>query len=126
MKYDVVIIGGGAAGMMSAVRCASGGLKTAVIEKNKIFGRKLRITGKGRCNVTNACDNETLLSNIISGKKFLMSSFSRFSPWDTMDFFEEMGVPLKTERGNRVFPVSDDADDEILLDEEDTTDPTEE
>ena len=111
MKYDVIIIGGGAAGMMSAVRCASGGLKTAVIEKNKIFGRKLRITGKGRCNVTNACDNETLLSNIISGKKFLMSSFSRFSPWDTMDFFEEMGVPLKTERGNRVFPVSDDADD---------------
>lgn len=111
MKYDLVIVGGGAAGMMAAVRCAEKGLKTAVAEKNKVYGKKLRITGKGRCNVTNACDNETLISNIISGKKFLMSCFSRFSPWDTMEFFENLGVSLKTERGNRVFPVSDNAND---------------
>lgn len=111
MIYDTAIIGGGAAGMMAAAQLADSGQKVCIIEKNKDLGRKLKITGKGRCNVTNNCQRDTFFNNIISGSKFLMSSYSAFSSADTMEFFENLGVPLKTERGGRVFPVSDNAAD---------------
>ena len=108
-----VIIGGGAAGLMAA--CAAGekygGRAVTVIEKNRRPGRKLMITGKGRCNVTNNCDRDTLISNVPANGRFLFSAFSDFGTADTMEFFEKRGVPLKTERGNRVFPVSDKASD---------------
>lgn len=110
-KYDVVIIGGGAAGMFAAVHCGRFGKKTAVIEKNDVYGKKLLITGKGRCNVTNNCDNETFLKNVPTNPRFLFSSINGFSCEDTMNFFEWAGIPLKTERGNRVFPQSDKASD---------------
>lgn len=87
------------------------GKSVLIIEKNKILGKKLLITGKGRCNVTNNCDAETVLKNIPKNPKFLYSAMYSFTPGDTIRFFEELGVPLKTERGNRVFPISDDAKD---------------
>ena len=111
----IVIIGGGAAGLMAAI---SAGEKyrnipssITIIEKNPKVARKVMITGKGRCNVTNNCDIETLISNTPKNPRFLYSAFSIFSPDDVMTFFENNGVPLKTERGNRVFPVSDKAVD---------------
>ncbi len=107
--FDCIVVGGGPAGMMAAGMCAERGFDVLIIEKNKSLGKKLRITGKGRCNVTNDTDPAGVLDNIISGKKFLMSAINRFSPRDTINFFEELGVPLKTERGNRVFPQSDNA-----------------
>ena len=111
----IVIIGGGAAGLMSAISASekykNEECSITVIEKNPRPARKLMITGKGRCNVTNNCDIDTLLSNIPKNPRFLYSAFSAFSPDDLMSFFEERGVPLKTERGNRVFPVSDKAVD---------------
>ncbi len=110
-KYDVIVIGGGAAGLFSSIMLARRGKSVLILEKNKILGKKLLITGKGRCNVTNNCDSETVLNNIPRNSKFLYSAVYSFSPGDTMHFFEELGVPLKTERGNRVFPVSDDARD---------------
>lgn len=110
-KYDVIIIGGGASGLFSSILLARRGKSVLLLEKNKILGKKLLITGKGRCNVTNNCDAETVLNNIPRNSKFLYSAVYSFSPSDTMYFFEELGVPLKTERGNRVFPVSDDAKD---------------
>ena len=88
-----------------------GGRAVTVIEKNRRPGRKLMITGKGRCNVTNNCDRDTLISNVPANGRFLFSAFSDFGTADTMEFFEKQGVPLKTERGNRVFPVSDKASD---------------
>lgn len=97
--------------MMAAIAAAENGADTAVIEKNVNLGRKLAITGKGRCNVTNNCDINTVLENIPNNARFLYGALSRFSPRDVMNFFEELGVPLKTERGNRVFPVSDKAAD---------------
>lgn len=108
-----VIIGGGAAGLMAACAAAEkyGGRAVTVIEKNRRPGRKLMITGKGRCNVTNNCDRDTLISNVPANGRFLFSAFSDFGTADTMEFFEKQGVPLKTERGNRVFPVSDKASD---------------
>lgn len=108
-----VIIGGGAAGLMAACAAAEkyGGSAVTVIEKNRRPGRKLMITGKGRCNVTNNCDRDTLISNVPANGRFLFSAFSDFDTADTMEFFEKRGVPLKTERGNRVFPVSDKASD---------------
>lgn len=108
-----VIIGGGAAGLMAACAAAEkyGGGAVTVIEKNRRPGRKLMITGKGRCNVTNNCDRDTLISNVPANGRFLFSAFSDFGTADTMEFFEKRGVPLKTERGNRVFPVSDKASD---------------
>ena len=109
--YDVLIIGGGAAGMMCAVTAARLGASVAVAEHNERLGRKLGITGKGRCNVTNNCDRDTILKNIPRNARFLYSALSQFSAQDTMSFFEELGVPLKTERGNRVFPQSDKAAD---------------
>ena len=109
----IIIIGGGAAGLMAAVSAAKShsDAKITVIEKNARPGRKLMITGKGRCNVTNNCDIDTLISNTAKNARFLYSAFCNFSPADTMNFFENASVPLKTERGNRVFPVSDKASD---------------
>lgn len=111
MKTDVVVIGGGAAGMMCAYTAACGGCNVVLLEPNRQLGRKVRITGKGRCNVCNNCDEKTVLKNIPGDGRFLYSALSRLSPADTMTFFESLGVPLKTERGNRVFPVSDRAHD---------------
>lgn len=109
--YDVIVIGGGASGMMAAGTAASFGKRVLVIEKMQRTCRKILITGKGRCNVTNNCDNETVMKNTISNPKFLYSSLKNFSTEDTISFFENLSVPLKTERGNRVFPVSDNAMD---------------
>lgn len=109
--YDVIAVGGGAAGMMSAIAAAENGAKVLLIEKNDRMGKKLAITGKGRCNVTNNCDLSTLMENIPNNGRFLYSALSQYMPGDTMEFFESMGVPLKTERGQRVFPVSDKAAD---------------
>lgn len=108
---DVIIIGGGAAGMMSAITAAENGAEVLLIEKNDRMGKKLAITGKGRCNVTNNCGLDELMENIPNNGRFLYSAFSQFLPCDTIAFFEELGVPLKTERGKRVFPVSDKAAD---------------
>ena len=112
MKTDVIVIGAGPAGLTAAAFAAERGKSVAVLEKNAAPGKKLRITGKGRCNVTNACTliNE-LMDNIPRGGRFLYGAFSRFMPCDVMDMFEGLGVPLKVERGNRVFPVSDNAAD---------------
>lgn len=109
--YDVIVIGAGPAGMMAAGTAAGLGKKVLIIEKNKIFGRKLLITGKGRCNVTNVADTKTMLNYITTNNRFLYSAFSHFSNYDTIDFFENAGVPLKTERGGRVFPTSDKSAD---------------
>lgn len=110
---DAVIIGGGASGLTAAAVCASRGLNTVLIEKMPVCAKKVRITGKGRCNVTNACfDLQELIANVPRNGRFLYSAFSRFMPYDTIRLFEdELGVPLKTERGGRVFPVSDKASD---------------
>ncbi len=111
MKYDVIVVGAGAAGMMAAGTAAGRGLKVCLVEKNSICGKKIRITGKGRCNLTNNCDVRTFISSVPTNGRFLYGAASRFSPRDTMDFFERLGLPLKTERGNRVFPQSDRAAD---------------
>ena len=112
MTNDVVVIGGGAAGVMAACTAAEQGHEVLLIEKNERIGRKVMITGKGRCNVTNATYTvEELLENILVNPRFLYSAFHCFMPVDTMDLFEGLGVPLKVERGNRVFPVSDKAVD---------------
>lgn len=110
-RYDLVVIGGGAAGLMCAVTAAERGIKTAIIEPNDKLGRKLRITGKGRCNVTNNCDVRQFMENIPGDGRFLYSAFNHFSAQSAMAFFEGLGVPLKTERGSRVFPQSDNAND---------------
>ena len=108
---DLVVIGGGAAGLMCAVMAARRGLSVTVLDRNGQPGRKLRITGKGRCNVTNACDTREFMANIPGDGRFLYSAMSRFDTREVMSFFEELGVPLKIERGNRVFPASDNAND---------------
>ena len=110
-RNRVVVVGGGAAGMMAAISAANGGAEVILLEKMNICGKKLRITGKGRCNVTNDCTLEEFLQNVPSNPRFLYSALSRFSTQDTKDFFESEGVPLKVERGRRVFPVSDRAED---------------
>lgn len=111
MSKRIVVIGGGAAGMMAAICAAESGAAVTLLEPNERLGKKLNITGKGRCNVTNNADLETLLANVPRNGKFLYSAFSRFDGRAAMAFFEELGVPVKTERGNRVFPVSDRAFD---------------
>ena len=111
MNKKIVVIGGGAAGMMAALSAAEQGAQVTLLEPNERLGKKLNITGKGRCNVTNNTDIEGLLANIPRNGKFLYSAFNRFNSADAMNFFEKLGVPLKTERGNRVFPVSDSAFD---------------
>ena len=111
MNKKIVVVGGGAAGMMAAIFAAEQGAEVTLLEPNERLGKKLNITGKGRCNVTNNADLETLLANTPKNGKFLYSAFSKFDGRDAMAFFEKIGVPLKTERGNRVFPVSDRAFD---------------
>ena len=107
MSKQIVVVGGGAAGMMAAIPAAEGGAAVTLLEPGERLGKKLNITGKGRCNVTNNADAATLLANVPRNGKFLYSVFSRFDGRDAMAFFEGLGVPLKTERGSRVFPVSD-------------------
>lgn len=108
---DVIVIGAGAAGMMAAITAADNGAKVLVIEKNKEFGLKIGITGKGRCNLTNNCSLNEFLENVPTNPRFLYRALTEFSPQDTMDFFSSRGIPLKTERGRRVFPESDSAQD---------------
>ena len=107
------MIGGGAAGMMAAIHAARMGGEVTVFEKNERCGRKLRITGKGRCNVTNHCTRDVFFASVTGNARFLYSAWDRFSSEDTEAFFEALGVPLKVERGNRVFPVSDKATDVV-------------
>ena len=107
----IAVIGGGAAGMTAAGFAAQNGASVILFEKNERYGAKLRITGKGRCNVTNNCTKEEFFDNVVSNPRFLYSSYSKFDSAAVMEFFESLGVPLKTERGNRVFPVSDKAAD---------------
>ena len=107
MKIDVVVVGGGPAGMMAAIAAAENGATVCLLEPNSRLGKKLNITGKGRCNVTNNCTAEELMRNIPCNGRFLYSTFYQYDSADIMAFFEMQGVPLKTERGNRVFPVSD-------------------
>ena len=110
-RPTVAVIGGGAAGMMAAYHAAQMGVRVLLLEGTGRLGRKLRITGKGRCNVTNDCDTQEFLNNVRTNPRFLYAALDRFSTADTKAFFEERGVPLKTERGRRVFPVSDKAGD---------------
>lgn len=110
---NVIIIGGGAAGMFAGIFAARNGHSVTIFEKNEKLGRKLFITGKGRCNLTNAGDNEELLNSIVTNKKFMYSSLNGFSNYDAMGFFSELGLDIKVERGNRVFPESDKSSDVI-------------
>ena len=107
--YDVIVIGGGAAGLMAAGTAAKCGRKTLLIEKNPVLGKKLLITGKGRCNLTNYCDVPELIENIPKNGKFLINTFYKFSSYDTISFFSDLGLEIKIERGNRVFPAGDKA-----------------
>ena len=110
---NVIVVGGGAAGMMAAVFAARSGQNVQLLEKNEKLGKKLFITGKGRCNITNAADIEDLFTAVISNPKFLYSGFYSFTNQQVIDFFEELGVKTKIERGERVFPVSDHSSDVI-------------
>ena len=109
----IIVIGGGPAGMMSAIRAAENGAQVILFEKNNRLGRKLSITGKGRCNLTNATDNQEIIKNIPGNGKFLHSALKNFTSEDTINFFESLGLETKIERGNRVFPASDNAADVI-------------
>ena len=110
----IIIIGGGAAGLIASATAAGRGEDVTVIEKNSRPARKVMITGKGRCNVTNACfDLDDLINSVVTNKRFMYSAFSSFMPYDTIALIEEMGVPTKIERGNRVFPESDKAVDVV-------------
>ena len=112
MKVNkVIVIGGGAAGLFAAISAAENGAEVTLLEKNDRCGKKLRITGKGRCNVTNDCTTEEFLQNVPTNPRFLYSALGNFDTQDVKAFFESEGVPLKTERGRRVFPVSDKAED---------------
>lgn len=112
-RADLIVVGGGAAGMMAAGTAGELGLNVILIEKNARPGRKLGITGKGRCNLTNNCSVQDVIAAVPTNPRFLYGAVSRFAPQDTMAFFEGLGVPLKTERGRRVFPQSDRAGDII-------------
>lgn len=112
---DVCVIGGGPAGMMSAIIAARNGAKVTLIEKNEKLGKKLFLTGKGRCNLTNSCLMEELFASVVRNPKFMYSSFYDFTNSDTIDFFENIGLKVKTERGNRVFPNSDHSSDVIKV-----------
>lgn len=113
--YDVAIVGAGAAGLFTAVNCAERGKSVILYDKNKYPGRKLRITGKGRCNICNYSDNDNILKNIVHNEKFMYSSLNNYSANDLIKFFNDNGVKTKVERGNRVFPQSDDAMEIIEL-----------
>ena len=110
---QVIVVGGGAAGMMAAYSAAVTGHQVTLIEKNEKLGKKIYITGKGRCNVTNGAEKDVLLRNIVSNSKFLYSSLYQFDNQSMMNFLEEHGCKVKVERGERVFPVSDHASDVI-------------
>lgn len=112
-EYDIAVIGAGAAGMVAAAEAAGMGVRVVLLEKNNRAGRKLAITGKGRCNVTNASDIRQMQEQMVSNPRFVLSSFHQFSNQDVMEMMEDLGVPLKVERGNRVFPVSDKAQDVV-------------
>jgi predicted Rossmann fold flavoprotein len=114
-RTDVAVIGGGAAGCFAAITAARRGLGVIVVEQNGNIGRKLRITGKGRCNLTNLCEPGVFIANVPRNGKFLYSAVNALSPGDTVRMFEDMGLPLKIERGNRVFPVSDSSLDVIAV-----------
>lgn len=114
-KYDILVIGAGAAGMMAAISAGQIGARVGIIERNEKAGKKIYITGKGRCNITNACDTEDIFQNVISNRKFLYSSVYSFTNFDVMDFFEKRGPGIKIERGNRVFPKSDKSSDVIKI-----------
>ncbi len=109
--YDVIIVGGGASGLFCAANLLSRGASVLIFEPNRFLGRKLRITGKGRCNLTNNCTPDEVMKNIVRNPNFLYSALSKMPPERIMSWFEAAGVPLKTERGRRVFPVSDSAND---------------
>lgn len=113
MTQELIVVGGGAAGMMAALSAAKKGARVTLLERNSKLGRKLYITGKGRCNLTNDCTVEEALASVPRNSRFLFSAMTRFPPREVMAYFEALGVPLKTERGNRVFPVSDKAADVI-------------
>ena len=112
-NFDVIIIGGGASGMMASIFAARNGNSCLVLDHNEKLGKKLYITGKGKCNLTNNSSIETHLNNIITNSKFMYSALNAFSPQDAMQFFEDNGLKLRTERGNRVFPDSDKSSDVI-------------
>ena len=114
-RYNVAIIGGGASGMMAAVSAAMCGASVVIFDKNEFLGRKLRITGKGRCNITNSCDDLTFFQNVPRNSKFLYSAYYNFDNICVQDFFANNGLPLKTERGGRVFPMSDKAKDVVVI-----------
>ena len=109
----IVIIGGGAAGMAAGIFLGEQGHKVHIFEKNEKLGKKLFITGKGRCNLTNSCDEETFFQSVVTNPKFLYSAFYGFTNQDTVDFFEGLGLKVKEERGGRIFPVSDHSSDVI-------------
>lgn len=109
----IIVIGGGAAGMIAAIAAARSGKKVILFEKNEKLGKKLYITGKGRCNITNCCDTEGILENIVSNSRFMYSSLYGFTNYDVMGLMEELGCPVKVERGERVFPQSDKSSDVI-------------
>ncbi|HWT76394.1 MAG TPA: NAD(P)/FAD-dependent oxidoreductase [Mobilitalea sp.] len=111
----ILVVGGGAAGMLAAIIAARNGHKVILLEKNEKLGKKLFITGKGRCNITNACDKEEFFEQLVSNPKFYYRAYHSFSNYDAMTFFEQIGLPLKTERGNRVFPESDKSSDVITV-----------
>lgn len=113
MAKKVVVIGGGASGLIAGYFSAKSGCDTTIIEQNEKTGKKIYITGKGRCNVTNDCDQEEFLANVATNPKFLLSAIYAFSPADLMDLLERNGLRLKVERGNRVFPASDKSSDVI-------------
>jgi len=112
-KTEVIVVGGGAAGMFSAIIAARNGKKVVLLEKNDKLGKKLYITGKGRCNITNACDIEDLFQNVVTNRKFLYGAFYGFTNLDFIQFLEDIGLKTKIERGNRVFPESDKSSDVI-------------
>ena len=114
-SYNLIVIGAGAAGLFAAVTAAQDGAKVLLLERNDRIGKKLAITGKGRCNVTNDATTEDVLKNIPRNSRFLYSSITAYPPEKAMSFFEENGCPLKVERGNRVFPDSDRSADIIAV-----------
>ena len=111
----IAVIGGGPAGMMAAIIAADNGAEVTLFDKNEKLGKKLYISGKGRCNITNDCSVRDFFQNVVSNPKFLFGAINKFSPQDVMDFCQSHGLQLKTERGNRVFPVSDKSSDVIKL-----------
>jgi predicted Rossmann fold flavoprotein len=111
----VFVVGGGASGMLAAIIAASNGAEVELLEKNEKLGKKLYITGKGRCNLTNACDRNVFFEQLVSNPRFFYGAYHKFSNFDTMHFFEQLGLPIKIERGNRVFPQSDKSSDVIKV-----------